>query len=55
MAQQKEIRGVEPECDADLFDLIDKSRQVPQFIDVRLIAEMRAELIVKIVFDSGRW
>ena len=53
MAQQEEIRTVEPQRDPHLFDLVHEARNCPQVRDIRLIAVMGPELIVEVVLDAG--
>src|ERR1700722_1778413 len=53
MAEQKEIVGVQAECQANLLNLVDKPRDLPQIIEIRLVAVMRTQLVIVVVLDAG--
>src|ERR1700674_4004528 len=53
MAEQKEIRRLEPERNPDLFHFVHEARKFPQLRDIRLVGVVGAELIVVIELDPG--
>src|ERR1700730_4566495 len=53
MAEQKEIRRLEPERNPDLFHFVHVARKFPQLRDIRLVGVVGAELIVVVELDPG--
>src|SRR5258706_369684 len=53
MAEQKEIRRLEPERHPDLFHFVHEARKFPQLRDIRLVGVIGAELIVVVKLDPG--
>src|ERR1700730_16054575 len=53
MAEQKEIRRLEPERYPDLFHFVHEARNFPQLRDVRLVGVVGTELIVVVDLDPG--
>src|SRR6202045_71014 len=53
MAEQKEIRRLEPERYPDLFHFVHEARNFPQRRDIRLVGVVGAELIVVVKLDPG--
>ncbi len=53
MAEQKEIRSLEPERNPDLFHFVHEARNFPQLRDIRLVGVVGAELIVVVKLDPG--
>src|ERR1700704_1764897 len=51
MAEQKEIRHLEPERYPDLFHFVHEARNFPQLRDIRLVGVVGAELIVVVKLD----
>ena len=52
VAQQKEVPGVQAECDTDLLHLVDEPVELPELRLVGLVAVERAELVVVVVLDA---